>query len=67
MLHAVLGKEWDWRRNVSIDHKMVSRITKVLPDVSVMNKEHWPHIISFFKPRMIALDEFWSTARYSFE
>jgi hypothetical protein len=67
MLHTALGEEWDWQMNVNIDRKIVSRITKVLPDVSVMNKEHWPELISFFKPRMIALDEFWSSAKYGFE
>jgi hypothetical protein len=67
ILHAALGEAWDWHRNVSVDSKIVSRISKDLPDVSIMNKEHWPQIISFFKPRMIALDEFWSTAKYGFE
>jgi hypothetical protein len=36
-------------------------------DVSIFEKEDWPQMISFFKRRMIALDQFWSTARYGFD
>ena len=36
-------------------------------DVSIFNKEDWPQLISFFKQRMIALDQFWSMARYGFD
>jgi len=67
MFHAAVGEEWTWQRNVSVESKTVSRISKTLPDVSVMNKDHWPDLISFFKPRMIALDAFWEMARYSFD
>jgi hypothetical protein len=67
ILHATLGEEWNWQRNITVDGKVVSRISKELPDVSVMNKEHWPELISFFKSRIIALDTFWENARYSFE
>ncbi len=38
-----------------------------LNGVSIFNKEDWPQLISFFKQRIIALDQFWSTARYGFE
>nr|ACN58995.1 hypothetical protein AKSOIL_0320 [uncultured bacterium BLR19] len=67
MLHAALGEEWDWKRDVLSEGKTVSRISKTLPDVSVMNKDHWPDLISFFKPRIIALDAFWENAKYAFD
>jgi hypothetical protein len=51
----------------SVDGKTVSRIYKELPGVSVFNKSDWPELISFFKPRLIALDAFWENARYSFD
>jgi hypothetical protein len=35
--------------------------------VSIFNKEDWPKLISFFKPRIVALDEFWNMVKYSFE
>lgn len=67
ILHATLGEEWEWKLHALIDGKIVSRISKEILNVSVMNKDHWPDLISFFKPRIIALDSFWENARYSFE
>jgi hypothetical protein len=67
MLHSALGEEWEWQLRVAVDGKTISRIYKELPGVSVFNRDHWPDLISFFKPRIIALDSFWSDARYSFE
>lgn len=67
MLEAEVKEKWDWQLHVSVDGKTVSRICKVLPNVSVLNKEHWPELITFFKKRIIALDGFWEDAKYSFE
>ena len=67
ILHETLQEEWDWQAQVVIDGKTVSRISKALPSVSVMMKDQWPELISFFKPRIIALDSFWENARYGFE
>jgi hypothetical protein len=35
--------------------------------VSILQKNDWPALISFFKTRIIALDEFWSSVKYDFE
>lgn len=68
LLHTTLKETWEWRLHVPAeDGKIVSRIYKELPGVSVFNKDHWPDLISFFKPRIIALDAFWEDAKYSFE
>lgn len=67
MLHAALQEEWDWQLHAPVDGKTISRIYKVLPGVSVFNKDHWPDLISFFKPRIIALDSFWENGRWGFE
>ena len=67
LLHATLEEEWDWQRGITVDGKVISRIFKGLPQVSVLNKNQWPELISFFKPRIIALDSFWENAKYSFE
>jgi hypothetical protein len=67
MLHATLGEEWEWQLHTQVDGKIITRIFKTLPDVSVFNKEHWPDLISFFKPRIIALDSFWENARWGFQ
>jgi hypothetical protein len=68
LLHASLGEEWEWQLYNKDEYgKTVSRIYKQLDDVSIFNKNDWPALISFFKPRMIALDEFWSDAKYGFD
>lgn len=67
LLHDTLQEEWDWQLHATVDGKVISRIYKELSGVSVLNKDHWPELISFFKPRIIALDSFWENAKYSFE
>jgi hypothetical protein len=68
MLEETLGEEWQWEKLKMDEHgKAVSRVYKTLNDVSIFKQEDWPEMISFFKPRIIALDEFWSQARYAFE
>jgi hypothetical protein len=32
-----------------------------------MNEEYWPEIISFLKPRIIGLDDFWDRVKPGFE
>ena len=68
MLHDTLEEEWIWQLHAPMaDGKVISRIYKEITGVSVFNKDHWPDLISFFKPRIIALDSFWENARWSFE
>jgi hypothetical protein len=68
VLHSVLDEEWEWQLHTTDENgKTVCRILKVLGGVSIFNKNDWPALISFFKPRIIALDEFWSDAKYAFD
>jgi len=68
VLQSSINEDWGWQRNTTDDNgKRVSRIIKTLPNVSIFNQNDWPQLISFFKPRIIALDDFWSMAQYSFE
>lgn len=68
LMHATLQEEWEWQLQVSVgDGKIISRIYKEISGVSVLNKDHWPDLISFFKPRIIALDSLWENAKYSFD
>lgn len=68
LLHSTLEEEWYWHLHMSTpEGRVVSRIYYELNDISVFNKEQWPELISFFKPRIIALDSFWENARYSFD
>lgn len=63
-----VNEEWTWQLHAYDEHgKLVSRIFNEKTGVSIFQKQDWPELISFFKPRIIALDEFWSQVKYSFE
>jgi hypothetical protein len=68
LLHHELDEEWAWQLRAPVgEGKVISKIYKEMFGVSVFNKDQWPELISFFKPRIIALDRFWTDAKYSFE
>lgn len=68
LLNAELEEEWEWQEHTRAgEDKVISSIYKELTSVSIFNKEQWPELISFFKPRIIALDRFWEDAKYSFD
>ena len=67
VLELTLDEHWIWRRHDIVLNKPVGRIFNELQNVSVFNKAQWPDLISFFKPRIIALDSFWENAKYSFD
>ena len=58
---------WQWNETVETDHKIISSISQQLNDVNILNQSDWPSIISFLKPRIIALDEFWNLVKEGFE
>ncbi len=65
---ASLKEDWQWELHRQNEYdKTVSRISIQLTEVNIFKNEDWPTLISFFKPRIIALHEFWSDAQYSFE
>ncbi len=68
VLHTSLAEEWLWEPFIQDEFgKTISKISKTLPNVNIHRTEDWPAIISFFKPRIMALDEFWSMTKYGFE
>jgi hypothetical protein len=68
LLHDAVKEYWEWQPHAPVaDDRIISCIYKELTGVSVFNKEQWPELISFFKPRIIAMDRFWEDARYSFD
>jgi hypothetical protein len=68
LLFESLQEEWQWKL---LDQNELGRPTSkiecLLPEVNVLNSEDWPKIISFLKPRLIALDAFWNEAKPGFE
>jgi hypothetical protein len=68
IFQSIMEEEWLWTQQVTNEHgKTISRIYNEITGVSIFKKEDWPRLISFFKPRIISLDEFWSNVKYSFE
>lgn len=68
ILHHTLQEEWIWEEHAtdtfgkSFSHIYISR-----DNLSIFRKEDWPELISFFKPRIMALDIFWNEVKDSFE
>lgn len=68
LMQNALKEEWFWQLYIKDeDGKTISRIHKSINNVNIFNKNDWSQLISFFKPRIIALDEFWSTSKQIFE
>ena len=68
ILQSYLQEDWEWQLHYTEESgKTVSRISRQIYGVSIFNRNDWPALISFFKPRIIALDEFWSDAKYAFD
>jgi hypothetical protein len=68
LLEEETGEEWDWQLlQKDEDGNMVSRIGTTLSSVNIFNTNDWPAIISFLKPRMLALDRFWNMIKDSLE
>ncbi len=68
ILHDATGEEWIWEPQGQDEHgKTFSRIGISIAGINILNTEDWPALISFFKPRIIALDTFWSNVKYGFE
>lgn len=68
LLESTLAEQWEWQPSVTNAYdKQVARIACALPNVSVYNQQQWPNIIAFLKPRIIALDEFWTDVKPIFE
>jgi hypothetical protein len=68
ILHATLDETWEWELHAKDESgKIISRIYKLIDGVSIFNKNDWPALISFFKPRIIKLDEFWNDVKDGFD
>ena len=67
-LESTLGEPWVWD-SAAYDElgRPMCLIYQSLDKVNVFDKDCWPALIQFFKPRMIALDEFWSMAFDTFD
>jgi hypothetical protein len=68
LLHQHVGETWTWHLHVSnATERTTSKIYTVCTGVNIMKRDDWAQLISFFKPRLVALDAFWSEVKYAFE
>lgn len=68
LLEEATGEPWQWTlHQMKEGGKIISRVWKEQGGASILKKEEWPMLISFFKPRIMALDAFWSQVKYAFE
>ena len=68
LMEQELPGEWIWEKDVADeDGRIISRISTYSSPVNIFREEDWPAIISFLKPRIIALDEFWMLVKDRFE
>lgn len=68
MLRMETGEAWTWEaEHTDAYGKQSARIVQQINGVSIFHKEDWPALISFFKPRIMALDAFWQIAKDIFD
>jgi hypothetical protein len=68
IFNTYVDEPWDWELHKQDEYgKTISSISTQITGVSIFNKNDWPALISFFKPRIIALDEFWNVAKDAFD
>lgn len=68
ILEKFTSEKWIWEENATDDFgNPYSHIYIENTNYTIFRKENWPEIISFFKPRIIALDEFWNTVKDIFD
>ncbi len=60
VFETTVAEKWVWKKHAfAADGKEVSSIYTRKENVNVLKESDWPEIISFLKPRIIALDHFW--------
>lgn len=64
---TIAGDDWIWDEASVINEQPLSRVFVQLENVNIFNEQNWPGIVSFFKPRLIALDNFWVQNKEIFE
>jgi len=68
LFHQTMGENWRWQlHDTDDDGRLVSRVSTQINNVNILDTKDWPAIISFLKPRIVALDIFWNMIRESFE
>lgn len=68
LFNDAINEEWEWELNALDEYGVaLSKISKTINHICAFNQQDWPTIISFLKPRIIALDQFWTDVKPVFE
>lgn len=63
-----VNEDWNWELNEVNEYGIpLSQISTTIHNLSIFNQQNWPALISFLKPRIIALDQFWTDVKPVFE
>ena len=66
LLASITTFNWQWNETFQSNHKTISSILKQIDNINILNQSDWPGIISFLKPHIIALDQFWNMVKDEF-
>ena len=65
---AILGEQWTWTPiGFNQYQQPLSSISTTKLHVNIFREGDWPEIISFLKPRLMKLDQFWYEHKMIFE
>ena len=68
LLQEELGEAWTWKPSAMDEHgREMALVSHEKQGVNIFAQDQWPDIISFLKPRIMALDRFWSVVKPMFE
>lgn len=68
ILEETLDERWHWQQeHENLHHQVISSISLRYEPCNILKESDWPAIISFLKPRIIKLDQFWIEHKMLFE
>jgi hypothetical protein len=68
LFKAAVNEEWEWNAEAKNEFGVAQcQVSMSMDNCSVYNQQNWPSLISFLKPRLIALDQFWEDVKPIFE
>ena len=61
VFHSTLNEEWIWDSEALTETgQQIIRVYKTRNGVNLYNKNDWSEVFSFFEPRLLSIDSFWS-------
>lgn len=64
IFQEALQEEWIWEPETQDEQgRKFAKISTRIQHVNVFQREDWPAIISFLKPRIMGLDQFWNEVK----